>query len=100
MFSAVDAHVPWLTQTSKISRVAISRGTRLPYGVLLLEEVPALVLGDLHVGAGSSPCLRGTQTRPPSPRADSLIRRHLSAPGIAVGWTWIISPLPYHAPAW
>ncbi len=29
----------------------------------------------------------GTQTRPPSPRADSLISRNLSLPGIAVGWT-------------
>src|SRR5699024_3431667 len=40
------------------------------------------------------------QIRPPSPRADSLIRRNLSSPGIAVGWIWMNSPLAYLAPCW
>ena len=39
------------------------------------------------------PAVCGTQTRPPSPRADSDIRRSLSSPGIDVGCTWMNSPL-------
>ncbi len=50
-------------------------------------------------GERVSPGLRGTQTRPPSPRALSEIKRHLSSPGMAVGCTCIISGLPYFAPA-
>src|SRR6266849_6104941 len=45
-----------------------------------------------------SPFARGAQTRPPSPRADSLIKRSLSSPGIEVGCTWMNSPLAYLAP--
>ncbi len=41
----------------------------------------------------------GTQTRPPSPRADSDMRRSLSSPGMAVGWTWMNSPLRSTRPA-
>jgi len=43
-------------------------------------------------GGRASPCFLGTHTRPPSPRADSLINRSLSMPGMAVGWTWMNSP--------
>jgi hypothetical protein len=60
-------------------------------GVLLLEEVVAPALGDVAPGALSF-ASRGTQTRPPSPRTLSEMRRSLSAPGIAVGWTWMNSP--------
>ena len=92
---------PSFTQTSKISRVAMSRGTRLPYfGIPLFEEVVPLAPRESLCGSRGSCGLRGTHTRPPSPRADSLISRSLSAPGIAVGCTWMNSALPYLAPAW
>ncbi len=61
-------------------------------GVPLFEEVPAVGLGD-GLAARLSFLSRGTQTRPPSPRADSDMRRSLSSPGMAVGWTWMNSPL-------
>ena len=67
--------------------------------IALFEEVVPLALGNRRGSRGSCG-LRGTHTRPPSPRAVSLISRSLSAPGIAVGWTWMNSPLAYFAPAW
>ena len=49
-------------QTSKISRVAMSRGTMLPYlGYFSSRKYQRR----------SGPSFFGTQTRPPSPRADS-----------------------------
>ena len=54
-----------------------------PYGARLRRDQPSRV----------SPLTRGTQTRPPSPRADSDMRRSLSTPGMAVGCTWMNSPL-------
>ena len=62
------------------------------FGIPLFEEVEALGLGDLLDGARVAGT-RGTQMRPPSPRADSDMRRSLSSPGMAVGWTWMNSPL-------
>ena len=61
-------------------------------GVLLLEEVVAVALGDVAPGRAAPSASCGTQTRPPSPRTLSEMRRSLSAPGMAVGWTWMNSP--------
>ena len=61
-------------------------------GVHALEEVVALLLGDVAAASRLSFASFGTQTRPPSPRALSEMRRSLSAPGIAVGCTWMNSP--------
>jgi hypothetical protein len=55
-------------------------------GIPLFQKVKALSLWNLLEGR-LSPALRGTQTRPPSPRADSDISRSLSSPGMQVGCT-------------
>ena len=88
-------------QTLKISRVAMSRGSEVAvFRIALFEEIVPLALGDFARPGADRAAVRGTQTRPPSPRALSLISRSLSAPGMAVGWTWMNSPLAYRAPAW
>ena len=53
--------------------------------IFLFEEVPALDFPESMMAVDCRLSCRGTQTRPPSPRADSDIRRSLSSPGIDVG---------------
>jgi len=65
-------------QTWKISRVAISRGTRLPYAGNFSSRKYQRSFSGIDEGARVSRSFRGTQTRPPSPRADSDIKRSLS----------------------
>src|SRR5205807_7029189 len=50
----------------------------------------------MSLGPRFSAGFRGTHTRPPSPRADSLIKRSLSSPGMAVGCTWMNSRSEEH----
>src|SRR5512144_2567096 len=77
----------------------MSRGTMLPYLGYFSSRKYQRSASGMSLGLRVSPLVRGTQTRPPSPRADSEIRRHLSSPGMAVGCTCIISGLAYLAPA-
>ena len=77
---------PSLTQTSKISRVAMSRGTRLPYfGIALFEEVVALGLGNrLADRAGRAACgapRRGRLRRGPIRSSAAACRRRGSPSG-------------------
>ena len=60
--------------------------TRFPYFGYHSSEIKSLAVRDGPRSAFLAG-LRGTHTRPPSPRADSLINRSLSSPGIAVGCT-------------
>src|SRR3974377_1810308 len=78
-----------------MARVATSRGTRLPYLGYHSSRKNQRSLAGILLKSRLSPGLRGTHTRPPSPRADSDIRRNLSSPGIDVGCTWMNSPLAY-----
>ena len=82
-----------MRQIWKISRVAMSRGTRLPYAGYFSSRKYQRSDSGIDFGARLSPRARGTQTRPPSPRADSDISRSLSLAGIDVGCTWMNSPL-------
>src|ERR1700730_12675245 len=78
--------------TLKIARVATSRGTRFPYFGYHSSRKYQRSFSGIDLGSRLSPADFGTQTRPPSPRADSDIRRNLSSPGIDVGCTWMNSP--------
>src|SRR4030095_14386743 len=89
-----------MRQIWKISRVAMSRGTRFPYAGYFSSRKYQRSDSGIDFGARLSPRARGTQTRPPSPRADSDMSRSLSEPGMDVGWTWMNSPLAYRAPSW
>ena len=71
----------------------MSRGTRLPYAGYFSSRKYQRSASGIDFGGRLSPFARGTHMRPPSPRADSDIRRSLSEPGIDVGWTWMNSPL-------
>src|SRR5258706_2709639 len=83
-----------------MARVATSRGTRLPYlGYHSSKKYHRSAAG-IDFQSRLSPLVFGTHTRPPSPRADSDIRRSLSSPGIEVGCTWMNSPFAYAAPCW
>ncbi len=89
---AVDAHVVFVDDFEDVAGGDVAGDEVAVLGVPLFEEVPAVGFGD---GLGCALVVRslGTQTRPPSPRADSDMRRSLSSPGMAVGWTWMNSPL-------
>ncbi len=54
-------------------------------GIPLFKEVEALFAAGMLFQLRASPALRGTQTRPPSPRADSDINRQLIFAGNAGG---------------
>ena len=70
-----------------LARGNIARHQIAVFRISLFEEVVSLRLRECVRGSRGSCGLRGTHTRPPSPRALSLIRRNLSAPGTAVGCT-------------
>src|SRR6266403_1802816 len=57
--------------TLKIARVATSRGTRLPYFGYHSSRKYQRSLSGMDFGSRLSPWFFGTQTRPPSPRADA-----------------------------
>src|SRR5208337_3166088 len=65
---------------------------RLPYLGYHSSRKYQRSLSGILLGARLSFGWRGTQTRPPSPRADSDMSRSLSSPGIHVGCTWMNSP--------
>ena len=67
-----------------LARGDVARHEVAVFGIAILEKIVPLGFGNVARIAGSCG-VRGTQTRPPSPRADSLISRSLSAPGMAVG---------------
>src|SRR6185503_20787626 len=90
---------PLSTHTVWISRLATSRGTRFWYLGYFSSRKYQRSLSGMLFGGRASPGFLGTHTLPPSPRADSLISRSLSMPGMAVGWTWLNSPFAYHAPS-
>ncbi len=76
-----DAHLENLASRD-VARNEIAVGR-----IFLFEEVPAFASQESMTAVGYRLTFRGTQTRPPSPRADSDISRNLSSPGIDVGWT-------------
>ena len=89
---AVDAHAVLVDDFEDGSGGDVAGDEVAVLGVPLFEEVPAVGLGN-GFGYALVVLVAGTQTRPPSPRADSDMRRSLSSPGMAVGWTWMNSPL-------
>ncbi len=82
---AVDAQVVLVDHLENRAGGDIARHQVAVLGIPLFEEVPALGFRDATSGSRLSPGVFGTQTRPPSPRADSDIRRSLSSPGMEVG---------------
>ena len=94
--AAADAQCHFGADLEDFARGDVAGDDVAVFGIAFFEEMNRSDSGML-VGLRVSPGFWGTQTRPPSPRADSQMRRHLSSPGIAVGWTWMISGLPYFA---
>ena len=81
---AVDAEVVLVDDLEDFAGGHIARDQVAIFRIPLFEEVPALFFRN---GFGIALVARvlGTQTRPPSPRADSDMRRSLSSPGMQVG---------------
>src|SRR5438270_385835 len=83
---AVDAQVVLVNDFEDGAGRHIARDQVAVFRVPLFQKVPRSPSG-IDFGSRLSLTFFGTQTRPPSPRADSDIKRNLSSPGIDVGCT-------------